>query len=112
MRRQTKAIGDLSGSTSKRGERLALQQGSQASNKRNTKVLCTMSGTDGEAQGKPTAKLTKAAPTHSKYDLSGSTLKALGHPLSGREHAKTRSKSFFTSVLNFHKMSNLLIYRI
>ena len=63
-----------------------------------------MSGTDGEAQGKPTAKLTKAAPTRRKYDLSESTLKALGHPPSVMEHAKTRSKSFFTGVLNSSKM--------
>ena len=38
-------------------------------------MLCTMSGTDGGAQGKLT-----------EYDLSRSTLKALGHPLSIMAH--------------------------
>ena len=71
-----------------------------------------MSGTDGEAQGKPAAKLTEALAASRKYYVRGSTLKALGHPLLVMEHAKTCSKSFFTSVLNFPKMSNLLIYHI
>ena len=75
-------------------------------------VLCTTSGTHGKAQGKPTAKLTEALATRRKYHLRGSTSKALGHPFSVMERAKTHSKSFFTSVLNFHKMSNLLIYQI
>ena len=71
-----------------------------------------MSGTDGEAQGKPAAKLTEALAARIKYHVRGSTPKALGHPLLVMERAKACSRSFFTSVLNFPKMSNLLIYQI
>ena len=71
-----------------------------------------MSGTDEEAQGKPAAKLTEALAACIKYHVRGSTLKALGHPLLFMERAEACPKSFFTSVFNFHKMSNLLIYKI
>ena len=80
--------------------------------KRGRTVLCTMSGTDGEAQGKPAAKLTEALAACIKYHVRGSTPKALGHTRLVMERAKACSKSFFTSVLNFPKMSNVLIYQI
>ena len=76
------------------------------------RVLCIMSGTDGEAQGKPAAKRTEALAVRIKYHVRESTPKALGHPLLVMKRAKACSKSFFTSVLNFPKMSNLLIYQI